>query len=285
MLFCKPQYPPSSYPERLPEYLKKQQQSSAPVFLERLECNADDALIHEVSAVMTRSFAGNHKTTGEAMFDWCIGPDFPRENPKFEAKRLEWLGFFMKWGLFMSLEYGVVLIARDGGSTGKVLGATCVYPPGKAYRAINFGWHAIRVGFRIGSGLPGVLGKKPNKRMVKVVEILKTYHDPARIASTAANPNGTPPWYIGILATDNDAQSKGCGSALLGAIHYLADCDATDTMLEYTGERKEGYYCGRHGYKNFGEKVMLFDPTMEKDDLACTGTAAIRSYRQPQLPR
>ena len=279
MIFCSPKYPPSSFPESLPEYLQKQQQqSSAAVFLERLPIDADDALIDEVSAVITRSFAGNHKTTGEAMFDWAIGPDFPRDDPACEAKRIEWLGFYMKWCLLMSLEYGLVLIARERDRTGKVLGAVCSYPPGNADKALTFGWHMIKIGYRMRRGPSEVLGKEPNKRVETTGVVMNQLHNPAEAASTASNPSGTPPWYIHILATDIAAQGKGCGSALLRCIHYLADRDAADTMLEYSGTRKEGYYCGKHGYENFGEKVTLPDP------LACSGTAAIRGYRQPRLP-
>lgn len=283
--FCSPKYPPSSYPERLPEYLQKQQESSASVFIERVPNNADDALIEEVNAVLTRSFTGNRKISGEAMFDWFIGPDFPRDDPKFEAQRLEFNGFFMKYAFFMALEYGLVVIARDGGPTGKVLGAVCAHPPGTAHVTNTYGWHTLKATFRIGQGPPRVLGKKPYKRVHILEDAVKKMHNPAKAFSKAANPNGTPPWYVHLLATDIDAQSRGCGSALLNCIHYLADCDAADTMLEYSGSRKEGYYCGRHQYKNFGEKVTLLDPLQENDHLACTATAAIRSYRQPQLPQ
>lgn len=282
--FCPPKYPPSSYPERLPEYLQKQQESSAPIFLERLPNNAENALIEEVNNVMTRSFTGNHKVSGEAMFDWFIGPEFPRDDPKFEAQRLEFMGFFMKYALFAALEYGLVLIARDNGPTGKVLGAICAHPPGTAHVTNTFGWHTLKQLFRIGHGPSGVLGKKPYQRAPLLEKAMKKMHNPAKASSKAAHPNGTPPWYVCVLATDIDAQSRGCGSALLEAVHYLADCDGVDTMLEYSGSRKEGYYCGRHRYQNFGEKVTLSDPLQEKDDLACTATAAIRSYQQPRLP-
>lgn len=286
-LFCPSEkYPPSSYPERLPEYLQKQQESSAPLFLERLPKNADDALIEEVNAVLTRSFTGNHKVSGEAMFDWFIGPDFPREDPKFEAQRLEFMTFFMKYALFVALEYGLVVIARDGGPSGKVLGVVCAHPPGTAHRTNRPGWHTLRILlFRLRKLPPGVLGEKPYKRAPLLEEAMMKMHNPAMAFSKANNPNGSLPWYVHLLATDIDAQSRGCGSALLHCIHYLADCDSVDTMLEYSGSRKEGYYCGRHKYKNFGEKITLVDPLQEKDDLSCTATAAIRSCRQPQLPQ
>merc|ERR1719343_60987 len=149
----------------------------------------------------------------------------------------------MKFNLFLALEYGLVVIARDGSATGKVLGAVLSYPPGTAHRSINFGWHFIRVGFRIGHGPSKVLGDEPNQRMGKVGDVMKKCHNPAEAHSTASNPNGTPPWYILVLGVDTAAQGKKCGSALLDCIHYLADSDGADTMLEYSGDRKEGYYC------------------------------------------
>lgn len=282
MIFCSPKLPPSTYPERLPEYLRKQQSSSAAVFLEHLPKDADDALIDEVTAVLTRSFRGDHTATGEAMFDWAIGTDFPRTDPSMDAKRFEWMNFYMKFNLILALEYGLVVIARDGSATGKVLGAALSFPPGTAYRATGFGLHWIRIGFRIGHGPSDVLGNEPNQRMGKLGDVMKNTHNPAEAHSTASNPNGTPPWYILVLGVDTTAQGKKCGSALLDCIHYLADSDGADTMLEYSGDRKEGYYCGKHGYKNFGDKV----PCGEKGDaLYIENTAAIRGYRQPRLPQ
>lgn len=291
MVFCLPKNSASSYPQRLPEYLQRQQQqqrssSSSPVYLERLEKNADAKSIDEVAAVLARSFAGNHERSGEDTFNWVIGPDFPIDDPTCEAKRIEFVTFFMKWSVLTCLEYGVVLVAKDGSlGSGRVLGAICSTPPGRSYVCITtsmFRWHMIKIAFRMGGPPSGVLGKEPFKRMEKMGEFMVKLHGPAETASIAANTNGTPPWYVAVLGIDVDAQGKGCGTALLDAIHYLADCDGADTMLEYTGEKKRVFYCKKMGYENFGEVHLISDPNKEKDDLAINAWVAIRNHSEPQ---
>jgi len=298
MNFCSPQIPASSYPERLSEYLQKQQQqqqqeqssssSSSPLFLEHLEIDdADDATIDEVTAVMGRSFAGNPERPGEGVTNWCIGPDFPVEDPACEAKRVEFVSFLMRFNLLTCLEYGVVLLARDRNRDGKVLGAVFSYPPGTSHVVTDtrmLRWPVIKIAFRMRKKLkpPGDLGKEPWERMAPVADFIVRVHDPAKASTIASSDKGTPPWYVFCLGTDVDAQGKGVGTALLDAIHHLADCDATDTMLEYNGEKKRGFYCGKMGYKDFGEQVLVSDPKKEKDDLAVKMTAAIRYHRKPQ---
>jgi len=286
MVFCLPKNSASSYPQRLPEYLQKQQRSSSPVFLERLEKNADAESIDEVSDVLARSFAGNHERSGEGMFNWAIGPDFPIDDPTNEAKRVEFVRFYMKWNVLTCLEYGVVLVAREGSGNGRVLGAICSTPPGRSYVCTTTSmlrWHMIKIAFKMRGPPSEVLGKDPLKRMEEMGELMAKMHGPTEAASIASNNKSTPPWYVAVLGIDSNAQGKGCGTTLLGAIHYLADCDAADTILEYTGEKKRVFYCEKMGYKRFGEEFLVSDPKKEKDDLAINASAAIRTHREPQL--
>jgi len=288
MVFCLPKNSASSYPQRLPEYLEKQQRSSSPVFLERLGKNADAETIDEVTAVLARSFAGNPERAGEGMFQWAIGPEFPIDDPTCEAKRVEFVSFYMKWSVLTCLEYGIVLVARDGSQKGKVLGAICSTPPGRSYvcnTSSMLRWHMIKIAFRMRGPPSEVLGKEPLEKMVEMGELMAKMHGPAEAASIAASDNGRPPWYVAVLGIDSDAQGKGCGTALLDAIHYLADCDAADTMLEYTGEKKRVFYCEKMGYKNFGEEFLISDPKKEKDELALNACVAIRNHREPQQPQ
>lgn len=295
MTFCGSKISPSSFPERLPGYLQKQQQqSSSPIVLERLvDDKTNTAMIDEVVDVLARSFAGRHGVRpGEATYDFVIGPEYPLSDPKCEPARIEFFRYLQKWAVVTCLEYGVVLIARertdgkDAAATGRILGAVCALPPEHGYASDVT--HAIprphffRILSRMGWKPPPQNVEGGVRRMEVIGKVVNKSHAAANAFSASRN-GAVPAWYVFVLGTDVDAQGKGCGTALLEAIHYLADSDGVDTMLEYSEERKRVFYCEKMGYENFGDEIILRDPKDNKVP-AVVGMAAIRPKRQPKLP-
>lgn len=226
------------------------------------------------------------------MTDWVIGPRFPFSDPSCEAKRVEFQRFLSKYCLVACLLYGIVLVAKERRADGKILSVVCALPPGKSYIVDGtkiLPLHPFRIRRRlVGTRAPDakVFGKDTFKRMGFLRVKLQMIHDPAEAASAASNAEGTPPWYVFLLRTDVDAQGKGCGTAPLDAIHYLADSDGTDTMLEYSWKKKQRFYCQKMGYQDFGDEILLKDPKKNKNgyDRVVPLIAAIRSKRQPRLP-
>mmetsp|Transcript_12997 Transcript_12997/g.30665 ORF Transcript_12997/g.30665 Transcript_12997/m.30665 type:complete len:294 (-) Transcript_12997:336-1217(-) len=292
MGICNSKTQSSSFPQHISEYIRLQHQSSSPVVLVRLEHN-NEAAMDEVVAVMTRSFAGRHGLRpAEAMYDWAIGPEFPLDDPSCKNKRLEFTGYYIRWCVVACLAYGIVLVAKDrsGSGNGRVVGAVCALTPENGY-VCDFTDFLRPHMWRILSKMrwkppPDILGPEPTRRFEIFGSTMKPVHDAAWRASRASNADGKPPWYVFALGTDVDAQGKGYGSALLAAIHHLADRDGADTMLEYSGEVKRRFYCGKHGYEDFGEEVLLSDPKRDRNgyDRTVPGIAAIRSRREPTPP-
>ncbi|NNE12701.1 MAG: GNAT family N-acetyltransferase [Ilumatobacter sp.] len=81
-------------------------------------------------------------------------------------------------------------------------------------------------------------------------------------AAVAANTPSEPHWYLHMLATDPDAQQRGRGAALMGAVFATADADDLPCYLETESEANVRYY-RHHGFDVRSEwDVPLDGPRM-----------------------
>jgi ribosomal protein S18 acetylase RimI-like enzyme len=78
-----------------------------------------------------------------------------------------------------------------------------------------------------------------------------------------AHPRKPPHFYLAVLGTEPDAQGRGLGSAVLGAVLRQCDGDQVGAYLESSKERNIDFYA-RHGFQVVGELRLLRGPTMWK---------------------
>ena len=68
-------------------------------------------------------------------------------------------------------------------------------------------------------------------------------------------------WYLAVLGTDPDAQGRGLGSRVLGAVLEQCDRDRVGAFLESSKERNIDFYA-RHGFQVRAEVGLLRGPKM-----------------------
>jgi ribosomal protein S18 acetylase RimI-like enzyme len=78
-----------------------------------------------------------------------------------------------------------------------------------------------------------------------------------------AHPRKPPHFYLAVLGTEPEAQGRGLGSAVLGAVLRQCDEDQVGAYLESSKERNIDFYA-RHGFQVVGELRLLRGPTMWK---------------------
>lgn len=78
-----------------------------------------------------------------------------------------------------------------------------------------------------------------------------------------AHPRKPPHFYLAVLGTEPEAQGRGLGSAVLGAVLRQCDGDHVGAYLESSKERNIDFYA-RHGFQVVGELRLLRGPTMWK---------------------
>jgi len=75
----------------------------------------------------------------------------------------------------------------------------------------------------------------------------------------ARHPHDPPHWYLFILGTEQAAQGRGLGSALLDQMLARVDTDGMPVYLESSNERNLAFY-GRHGFEMTSEVVIPGGP-------------------------
>jgi ribosomal protein S18 acetylase RimI-like enzyme len=75
----------------------------------------------------------------------------------------------------------------------------------------------------------------------------------------ARHPHDPPHWYLFILGTEQAAQGRGLGSALLAQVLARVDADGTSAYLESSNERNIALY-GRHGFEMTNEVAIPGGP-------------------------
>jgi ribosomal protein S18 acetylase RimI-like enzyme len=78
-----------------------------------------------------------------------------------------------------------------------------------------------------------------------------------------AHPRKPPHFYLAVLGTEPQAQGRGLGSAVLGAVLEQCDRDGVGAYLESSKERNIDFYA-RHGFRVREELRLLRGPTMWK---------------------
>jgi ribosomal protein S18 acetylase RimI-like enzyme len=73
------------------------------------------------------------------------------------------------------------------------------------------------------------------------------------------HPHDPPHWYLFILGTEQAAQGRGLGSALLAHVLARVDAEGMPAYLESSNERNLALY-GRHGFKVTAEVVIPGGP-------------------------
>jgi len=77
------------------------------------------------------------------------------------------------------------------------------------------------------------------------------------------HPRKPPHWYLAVLGTDPDAQGRGHGSRVLGAVLEQCDRDGVAAFLESSKESNVDFY-SRHGFRVTDEVRLLRGPKMWK---------------------
>jgi ribosomal protein S18 acetylase RimI-like enzyme len=77
------------------------------------------------------------------------------------------------------------------------------------------------------------------------------------------HPRRPPHFYLAVLGTDPDAQGRGLGSAVLGAVLAQCDSDGVGAYLESSKERNIDFYA-RHGFHVLEQIRLLRGPPMWK---------------------
>jgi ribosomal protein S18 acetylase RimI-like enzyme len=72
-------------------------------------------------------------------------------------------------------------------------------------------------------------------------------------------PDDPPHWYLFILGTEQAAQGRGLGSALLAQMLARVDADRMPAYLESSNERNLAWY-GRHGFEVTSELAIPGGP-------------------------
>jgi ribosomal protein S18 acetylase RimI-like enzyme len=75
----------------------------------------------------------------------------------------------------------------------------------------------------------------------------------------ARHPQDPPHWYLVILGTEQAAQGRGLGSALLDQVLARIDADGMPAYLESSNERNLALY-GRHGFEVTSEVAIPGGP-------------------------
>jgi ribosomal protein S18 acetylase RimI-like enzyme len=75
----------------------------------------------------------------------------------------------------------------------------------------------------------------------------------------ARHPHDPPHWYLFILGTEQAAQGRGLGSALLAQVLARVDADGPSAYLESSNERNIALY-GRHGFEMTNEVAIPGGP-------------------------
>jgi len=78
-----------------------------------------------------------------------------------------------------------------------------------------------------------------------------------------AHPRQPPHFYLAVLGTEPQAQGRGLGSAVLGAVLEQCDNDGVAAYLESSKERNIDFYA-RHGFRVLEELRLLRGPSMWK---------------------
>jgi ribosomal protein S18 acetylase RimI-like enzyme len=78
-----------------------------------------------------------------------------------------------------------------------------------------------------------------------------------------AHPRKPPHFYLAVLGTEPEAQGRGHGSAVLGAVLEQCDRDGVGAYLESSKERNIDFYA-RHGFRVLDELRLLRGPIMWK---------------------
>jgi ribosomal protein S18 acetylase RimI-like enzyme len=272
--------PPSSYPEMLPAYLEKLKEecnnnNNADVVIEQILSESE---VDAVVPIMAQSFA----LTPERWHDWAIGPDFALGGgDDHDEKRVHFVEWYMRWVFYTCINYGVVLVAKENKPNGNILGVVCTLPPEKNYAANTTSllrFHMMKIMMKMKGPPPETLGKDALRRMDFMGEIQHHMHDNAVDSCSNAVSKEHQPWYVYVLATSPKAQGTGCGTMLLQAIHYLADHDKVDTILETSGEANIGFYCRpKLGYTKCGPEVSSADqPNNNGSDPVLTAQSLVR---------
>ncbi len=77
------------------------------------------------------------------------------------------------------------------------------------------------------------------------------------------HPRRPPHFYLAVLGTEPEAQGRGLGSAVLGAVLEQCDGDGVGAYLESSKERNIDFYA-RHGFRVLEQIQLLRGPTMWK---------------------
>ena len=183
--------------------------------------------LEEAAAVMTRAFFD------EPLF-MAGYPD-----PEERAQVMPWIA---RWTFRHGLEFGTVLVADD------LVGVAI------AFRATEQVYSEERMAVTLGR-LPEQLGAAAWERFERVADIFAASDAPL----AAAMPE--PHWYLDTLAVEPARQGAGIGSALLQAVHTLADDERWPTALLTFRARNVPFY-ERHGYEVVAEGIA---PTASLD--------------------
>jgi GNAT superfamily N-acetyltransferase len=147
-------------------------------------------------------------------------------DPEERAQVMPWIA---RWTFLHGLEFGTVLVTDD-------LAGVAI-----AFRVTEPVYSEERMAVTLG-GLPEQLGAAAWERFERMAGIFAACDAPL----AAAMPE--PHWYVDTVAVEPTRQGAGVGSALLQAVHALADVEGWPTALLTFRARNVPFYA-RHGYE------------------------------------
>jgi GNAT superfamily N-acetyltransferase len=146
-------------------------------------------------------------------------------DPEERAQVMPWIA---RWTFRHGLAFGTILVTDD-------LAGVAI-----AYRVTEPVYSEERMAVTLG-GLPEQLGAAGWDHFERVAEFFEASDAP--LAAVMPEPH----WYLDTLAVEPTRQGAGIGSALLQAVHALADAEVWPTALLTFRARNVPFY-ERHGY-------------------------------------
>ena len=180
-----------------------------------------------------RGTKGDGDKPGEGMQTWIADGDKSLD----DAGKKNYFEFNSKYNFLMGRNFGGVHLGAR--IDGKIVGVLTAYPPGAVIEHGSCGECCACLHLcccKLGCKMVMV---KPRSEMAEKAFGSKALKD--------ARTDLKRYWVLESMSVDPAFQSKGVGTALLGAITHLAKNDGAPMVVEFVGDRLKGFY-GNRGF-------------------------------------
>jgi len=220
-------------------------------------CSAKHPHFAAAAETLARAFCGSEKTNPDPATGWvysgtCDSLLAPLPGPPSE-KRLQWFRWLTRMAMHWALQRGGAYALLDR-AEGVVVAVTLVSPPG-APSVDELGFCG-ELGLICKAGLPpfstdsertgAEFGSCMDRMRTLETTLVKAHNE---LEAEAAGSGKSGDLHVAMVAADPQRQGQGVGSALLQLVSDIADADAVSAHLETLGERNEGFYAKKGGYR------------------------------------